>query len=505
MSTNTAPRDAVTLSPFGTGVPGARKALLLLLAINLFNYIDRYILNALLKPIETDLLPENGPTNGTLLGLLVPAFMVTYMVFAPVFGWLSDRMSRWVLIAIGVILWTLASGASGLPGSYVSWFPDTGLRSAVLFGAGWLFWLLVLTRCLVGIGEAAYGPAAPALISDLYPVKVRGQVLSLFYAAIPVGGALGYVWGGAIGWPDAFYWVIPPGLVLGVACLLMRDPPRGQTDVQDPSLVGHKTSTPTRSSPRGQTGVQDPSRVSDHPPASPANQVRGQTDVHNPFRVRRAGLKDYLWLLHNRSYLLATLGYTAATFAVGGIAAWMPYYLEDYRGEPRDQANYYFGMITVVAGLTATILGGIAGDRLRDRFPGSYFLVSAGGMLVGFPLFLAVLVTPLPWAWVLIFLACFCLFFNTGPVNTILANVTHPALRAPGFALNILIIHAFGDAISPLVIGAIADWLHDGTRKNLNAGFLAVSGMILLSAVFWFAGAPFLDRDTKMAPTSLPD
>jgi MFS family permease len=481
MTTNGATHDAASLSPFGTGVPGARKALALLLAINLFNYLDRYILNALLKPIETDLLPENGPTNGTLLGLLVPAFMVAYMLFAPVFGWLADRMSRWVLIAIGVIVWTLASGASGLPGSYVRWFADTGLRDAVFFGAGWLFWLLVLTRCLVGIGEAAYGPAAPALISDLYPVKVRGQVLSLFYAAIPVGGALGYVWGGAIGWPDAFYWVIPPGLLLGIACLMMRDPPRGQTDVQDPS------------------------RVSGHLPASPRNQVRGQTEVQNPFRVRRAGLKDYLWLLRNRSYVLATLGYTAATFAVGGIAAWMPYYLEDYRGEPRDQANYYFGIITVVAGLTATILGGIAGDRLRGRFPGSYFLVSAGGMLVGFPLFLAVLVTPLPWAWVLIFLACFCLFFNTGPVNTILANVTHPALRAPGFALNILIIHAFGDAISPLVIGAIADWLHDGTRKNLNAGFLAVSGMILLSAAFWCAGAPFLARDTELAPTSLPD
>jgi MFS family permease len=458
MSTNGSPHDAARLSPFGSGVPGARKALVLLLAINLFNYIDRYILNALLKPIETDLLPANGPTNGTLLGLLVPAFMVTYMLFAPVFGWLSDRMSRWVLIAIGVIVWSLASGASGLPGSYVRWFPDTPLRDAVFFGAGWLFWLLVLTRCLVGVGEAAYGPAAPALISDLYPVKVRGQVLSLFYAAIPVGGALGYAWGGALGWPDAFYWVIPPGLLLGVLCLRMPEPARGQTDVPDPS------------------------------------------------RVRRAGLKDYLWLLHNRSYVLATLGYTAATFAVGGIAAWMPYYLEDYRGQPRDRANYYFSVITVVAGLTATVLGGIAGDRLRGRFPGSYFLVSAGGMLVGFPLFLAVLVTPLPWAWVLIFLACFCLFFNTGPVNTILANVTHPALRAQAFALNILVIHAFGDAISPLVIGAIADWLRDGARKNLNAGFLAVSGMILLSAVFWAAGTPFLARDTALAPKRLgPD
>lgn len=442
---------AARISAFGTGVPGARPALILLLAINLFNYIDRYILAALLTPIENDLLPAGGEHNKTLLGLLVPAFMVTYMLFAPVFGWLADRMSRWVLIAIGVIIWSLACGASGLSGSYVELHPDTNLREVAFFGAGWLFWFLVLTRCLVGIGEAAYGPAAPALISDLYPVKVRGQVMSWFYAAIPVGSALGYVWGGHAGWPDAFYWVIPPGLILGVLCLLMREPARGQTDLQDPS------------------------------------------------RIRHAGLKDYLWLLRNRSYLLATLGYTAATFVVGGIGTWMPYYLENYRHEPREQANYYFGMITVVAGLTATLLGGLAGDWLRSRFPGSYFLVSAGGMLVGFPLFLAVLVTPLPWAWVLIFLTCFCLFFNTGPVNTILANVTHPALRAPGFALNILIIHAFGDVISPLIIGAIADW------KNLNVSFLAMSGMILLSAAFWFVGMPFLARDTERAQTSLPD
>jgi MFS family permease len=448
---------AARISAFGTGVPGARPALILLLAINLFNYIDRYILAAVLKPIEDDLLPANGENNGTLLGALSMAFMVTYMLLAPVFGWLADRMSRWVLIAIGVIVWSLASGASGFPGSYAELHPDTGLRTVVFFGAGWLFWFLLLTRCLVGIGEAAYGPAAPALISDLYPVKVRGQVLSWFYAAIPVGSALGYLLGGRAGWPDAFYWVIPPGLILGVLCLLMPEPARGQTDLQDPS------------------------------------------------RIRHAGLKDYLWLLRNRSYLLATLGYTAATFAVGGIGAWMPYYLEYYRGEPPKEANDYFGAIIVVSGLTATLLGGITGDRLRDRFPGSYFLVSAAGMLIGFPLFLAVLVTPLPWAWGLIFLACFCLFFNTGPVNTILANVTHPALRAPGFALNILIIHAFGDAVSPLVIGSIADLFHDGVRKNMNAGFLAVSGMILLSAAFWFVGMPFLARDTERAPTSLPD
>jgi MFS family permease len=430
--------------------------LALLLSINLFNYIDRFVLAALLKPIEKDLLPEGGPNNGKLLGALTMAFMLSYMIFAPVFGYLSDRTSRWKLIGLGVILWSLASGASGLPGSYAAHAPAS-LHAAGFLGASALFWFLLATRCFVGIGEAAYGPAAPAVISDLYPVEGRGKVLSWFYAAIPVGGALGYIWGGAVGWPDAFYWVVPPGLVLGALCFFMPEPARGQTDLADPA------------------------------------------------QARNVGLRDYRRFLRNPSYVLATLGYTAATFAVGGIAAWMPYYLEEFRGVPADQANFNFGIVTVVSGLTATLAGGWLGDRLRARFPGSYFLVSAAGMFVGFPLFLAVLYTPFPWVWVPIFLACFCLFFNTGPVNTILANVTHPSLRAAGFALNIFVIHALGDAISPFVIGSVADAFAERGRKNMNAGFLAVSGAVLVSALFWAAGTPFLARDTANAPRQLDD
>ena len=98
-----------------------------------------------------------------------------------------------------------------------------------------------------------------------------------------------------------------------------------------------------------------------------------------------------------------------------------------------------------MAGLLATLAGGWLADALRRRFPGSYFLVSGVGMLLAFPLMLAVLVTPFPWAYGVIFLTVFCLFFNTGPVNTIIANVTHPAVRASAFALVILIIHLFGD------------------------------------------------------------
>src|SRR5436853_300595 len=100
--------------PGGTTRKKARVALMLLLSINLFNYIDRQVLSAVEPEIEDLLFPNGGENAKFMMGLLLTAFLLTYMVAAPVFGWLADRMSRWVLIGIGVILWSLASGASGL-------------------------------------------------------------------------------------------------------------------------------------------------------------------------------------------------------------------------------------------------------------------------------------------------------------------------------------------------------------------------------------------------------
>jgi MFS family permease len=344
-----------------------------------------------------------------------------------------------MLIGIGVILWSVASGASGLAGTFVA---------------------LLLTRCFVGIGEAAYGPVAPVIISDLYPVQNRGRVLAWFYMAIPVGSALGYVLGGWVAgsglgewgasvlgarpesWRWAFYLVVPPGILLGIYALFMHEPPRGRAD-----------------------GL--------HVPAAPVRW------------------RDYLVFLRTPSYVLCTLGMTAMTFSIGGIAFWMPYYLEMRAGAPA-QSTLIFGLITVLAGLSGTLLGGILGDRLRVRFDGAYFLVSGTAMLVGFPLFFGVLHAPFPWLWVLLFLTVFCLFFNTGPTNTILANVTHPSMRAAGFALNILVTHALGDVISPVVIGLLSDWLGD-----IGSAFLVVSAMFIAAGGFWLLGVRHLRRDMQ--------
>jgi MFS family permease len=420
---------AVTQEEKSTGLDlparGANWSLALLLAINLFNYVDRQVLAS----VEVDIESTFHVTQAKM-GWAATVFLLSYMVIAPIFGILADRVSRWLLVGIGVVLWSLASGGTGLA---------TG------------FGVLLLTRCFVGVGEAAYGPVAPTILSDLYPVKMRGQIMSWFYLAIPVGSALGYVLGGAIAtkydWRVAFYAVVPPGLLLGALAFFMKDPRRGATE------------------------------------AAP---------------IRKPSLADYGVLLRTRSYVINTLGMAAMTFAIGGIGFWMPRYIFLYRGYGTlAHVNSTFGAITVVAGLFATLLGGWAGDRLRKKYTGSYFLVSGAAMLVGFPLLLATLHTPFPYAWILVFLSVFCLFFNTGPTNAILANVTHPSIRATGFALNIFVIHLLGDAVSPPLIGLMSD------RWGMNVAFTVVSLMILVGGVLWLFGAKHLEDDTRRAPTRL--
>jgi MFS family permease len=447
-----------------TRLPGARGVLALLLAVNMFNYIDRYVLAAVVGDVKTTFLSPGatgldshlimGIQNWTqthlhfkpelaFMGFLSMAFMSVYMIGAPIFGHLADRYPRRVLIGIGVLLWSLASGASGLAPTFLA---------------------LLLTRCFIGIGEAAYGPVAPTVISDMYPVKHRGLALAWFNMAIPVGSALGFALGGAAlhfnlgdwgaqhfgihaeSWRWAFYLVVPPGLALGVLCFFMREPPRGQAD-----------------------GASE---------------------------IKPAQWHDYLALARNPSYVLCTLGMAAMTFSIGGIAFWVPYYFSQLPGAPSPGAvSLTFGGIVCLAGLTATPLGGLLGDGLRGRIPGAYFLVSGAAMLLGFPMLVWMLHVGFPgWGiWVLTYATCFCLFFNTGPSNTILANVTHPSIRAVGFAANIFFIHAFGDVISPVVIGILGD------RYGMKRAFLLVGVMFVLAGVFWLWGVKHLARDTERA------
>jgi len=208
----------------------------------------------------------------------------------------------------------------------------------------------------------------------------------------------------------------------------------------------------------------------------------------------RSLLADYKALLATPSFVFNTLGMCAMTFAIGGLAFWMPTYVLEFGGiKDEAQVNAVFGGIVVVAGFAGTLLGGLAGDWLRDRVAGAYFVVSGVGLLLAFPMLLLVIFLPFPLAWVFVFLAIFWTFFNTGPSNTIIANVTPAPLRATAYAANILVIHTFGDAVSPPLMGAVAD------AASLRESFLAVSFVLLLGGLFWLCGARYLERDTLAA------
>ena len=409
------------MTPSTRSTSAARGALALLLGINLFNYIDRQILAALEPDIRATFFAATDVNAMTKTGGLGSVFLLTYMFSAPILGFLADRFSRWVIIGTAVILWSLASGGSGLAPTFA---------------------ILVATRIFVGIGEGGYGPAAPTILADLFPIERRGRIMAIFCAAIPVGSALGYVIGGAIGanfgWRWAFYCVAPPGILLGVLCFWQRDP---------------------------------------------------RTAAQHLVQKGRRRLRDYLALFRTRSYLINCIAQTLMTFALGGIGYWVPAYLR-FRGLSPAGGMAIFGGITVVAGLVSTLLGGIVADKMRARFPGSYFTVSGLGMIIACPFFVASLYISFPVAWIPMFIAIFFLFLNTGPSNTALANVSLPAVRATAFAANIFVIHALGDVQAFWLLGYI------GGHTNMRIAFLFVSVIILASGLVWLMGVKYLPGDT---------
>ncbi len=398
-------------------------ALALLLAVNLLNYIDRQVLYAVFP-----LIKEDFHLSDTSLGFLGSAFMICYMVTAPVFGWLGDRMSRVKLASTGLALWSLATALAGFAPGYRT---------------------LLSARTVVGIGEASYGTVSPGLLADYFQKERRGRVLSYLFLAIPVGSALGYLMGGVLGhyfgWHYAFLMVGVPGLILFFPLRFLREPRRGGTE----------------QSPMTSTGQS---------------------------------WRQYASLFRNKSYITNTLTMAAMTFALGGLAQWVPSFLYRMHGLDVARGNSLFGAITVLSGISGTLTGGWLGDRLQKKTQKGYLIVSGSGFLLGTPMAVYALLTPsLFHCMTAMFFAEFFLFLNTGPLNSVIVNVTSPSVRAMAFAVNIFFIHALGDAISPTLLG----WFSD--MWGLRLSLLTTSAAIMLAALFSFLCTKFIDKDSNVS------
>jgi MFS transporter, Spinster family, sphingosine-1-phosphate transporter len=393
---------------------------LLLLCLNLLNYIDRYIL-----PGEVSLIQHEFHTSDQQMGALTTALFVTYMLVAPLTGWLGDRFSRKPLIIAGAVLWSIATLAT-------AWVHD--------------YTTLYIRHALVGVGEATFGIFAPAVLADFYPERERNRILSIFYIAIPVGAALGYLAGGQMGplwgWRAPFLICAIPGLIVaGLYWFIGREPVRGASD--------HLKATPGRATFAG--------------------------------------------LFTNPAFLTATFGLATLTFAMGGISAWVPEFLRRSAGLSVGHASQLVGASTVLDGIAGTLIGGMIAQRWLRTNHRALYLLSCWSVALTLPFGLLLFFGPVQWEVPALFAAEFFLFLNTGPLNTAIVNSVGAEVRATAVGLNLFIIHCFGDTFSPQIIGAISD------RTNLSIGLGSTLIFLVISCVILFAGsrvAPSLGEDS---------
>jgi multidrug resistance protein len=388
-----------------------RTALIVLTALNLLNYADRNVLFAV-QPLVQD----EFHLSKTQIGYLTSAFLGFYMVAAPFVGPLADRYSRKFMIVFGAIFWSALTLLTAFTHNYTE---------------------LLIRHTLVGIGEATFVTIAPTFVADLFSEEKRGRILGVFYLAIPVGSAAGYLLGGYLapshGWRFPFYIAAAPGFVLALAVLFLKEPERGQFD----SL----RATPERTTLFG--------------------------------------------LIRNPAFLTSTLGMAAMTFSLGGIQVWMPQFLYSERHYTLEKANLTFGLIIVADGILASLLGGWLGDFLLRRTKGAYYLVSAVSMALGVPVMIVALFVQGPAMIPAIAIAAFFLLFNTAPLNAAVLNSVDAHIRATAIAVNIFIIHILGDVPSPTMMGWVAD------HRSLQSAFTLPVIAMVFSAVILFYGMKF--------------
>ncbi len=304
---------------------------------------------------------------------------------------------------------------------FVGYFGDR-IRRPLIIGVSAVLWSvatffggviknygqLIFTRSAVGVGEAGYGTVSPSYLAEWFPKEQRGRIMALYALAIPVGSAIGYLLGGFLGqhfgWRNAFCIVAVPGILLGTAALFLKETPE-----------------------------------------------KLQRSEHVP-------LASYRVLFKNRPFMLTAASMAIGTFSVGGLAAWMPSYFVRTFELSVAKAGFLFGAVTVLAGIAGNFAGGWTADWLRKRTRRAYFIVGYLSFFLSVPFGVsAVISDSLNFCLVMIFFAEFFIFAHSGPYHAAIVETAPVNMRSMAFALALFILHAFGDAVSPLLVGLVSD------------------------------------------------
>ena len=401
--------------------PIPRRAALFALGViftaNFLSYLDRTLVSALEEPI-TGSFKLSASGHGWLWAL----FTFGYMVFAMPIGLLADRHNRPRILALCVVIWSFATITSG-------WAPS----STVLY----------VSRFLIGVGEAGCLIIGQALIADYFRKEVRGRALSLFHAAVPLGGTCAFIMAGALGdtldWRELFYIAGAPGFLVAALILLLIDPPRGGEE---------------------------------------------------PHKAARTGFKAYVELLKTRTLLFVIFGQAFAMLILICLIHFGIKFFTQERGMDPEEAKISFGLMALVSGVLGNITGGVLGDRLAKRIRGGYALLAAISYWAALPLLLIGFNSTEKWIQFSSLTAgSFCLFLCMPVVNAQIAAVTHPDQRGAAWALAIFILHLFGDTFNPPLFGAVSD-----EYGRLKA-FTWFSFSLILAGLCCLLAARFARRD----------
>ena len=409
-------------------VAGTGTVMTLLVIAYTLNFIDRQIIGILAEPIKTDL----GLTDTELGWLGGTAFALFYTVLAIPIARRADRSDRSVILTAGLALWSLATAACGMAQNFVQLF---------------------LARMTVGIGEAAGVAPAYSLLTDLFPPERRARAMALFSLGIPLGSALGVVFGGLIAakvdWRMAF-------IVIGVAGVLFA--------------------------PIYKMGVRDPGHGHAGAPPVPIGQV---------FAI--IARKPAFWLMSFAAGTGSLISY--------GLAFWTPSFLARSFGIDLVERSLIFGAIQLVGGVAGVWLGGVMGDRLKQSRPGAYalvpmvtyglclpaYLIAFSSQSIALASILFVIPVALSLAWL-------------GPVIGAVTGLVEPRLRATASAMFLFINNLIGLGLGALVIGLISDALSGRFgEESLRYSAMVTVTLYLVSAILMALAASRLEKDSDSA------
>ncbi len=393
-------------------------------------------------------------------GFVTSVFIVSYMSFSPMFGYYGDRMPRIPLLFLGIVGWSLA----GLFASFAKYY-----------------WQFLILRSAIGVGEASFAVLAPSIIADLYSGTERTKVLALYCSSIPLGSAMGYIYAGEVArvlsWRWAFRITPFAGLLLAITMLLfVAEPSRGSAD-----------------------GIAEPDvDVSVKPSDRGSGFVAFSKDIRDIW-----GVRSFFW---------STFGAVGMTFTAGALAQWAPAFLQRANCVRSDsvcesKVTRLFGSITIVTGVVGSFAGASLAKEYGKRDPAADAVVSGFSLLLATPcVFASIWLSRISYSltWVFIFLGEFLVSLLWPLLTTIQLSVVPPELRNTAGSLALLTMHLLGDSVSPVLIGVVADRLHDNGNGLSRANALQQSlylpvGTTVIGGFCFLACSRYLQRDRAEA------